>query len=244
MKIIFVVIECGILFGIGAILRTKEKPRIITGLIAVIIFHLFNYQHLLMLFYTQGDSNDVSSFEQIKTTGIMIIAFIFIWFGLRSAIWNEKPALGFPIDYNGAKQLGIGLASGCVIGTAFFLSFWKQISFYPHLPASIICALTFTFTAAIIEECIFRGRLLEMLEKRIKTANRVLLLQAIVFALIRWVTIGIDNDATTIDLFALFCIGLILGWMRQKTGNLWMSTGASMIINTMLMCDILYNLYK
>ncbi|MHB1457449.1 MAG: CPBP family intramembrane glutamic endopeptidase [Armatimonadota bacterium] len=207
----------------------------------MIIFHLFNYQHLLMLFYTQGDSNDVSSFELIKTTGIVIIASIFISCGLRGAIWKEKPALGFPINHNGAQQFGIGLLSGFVIGTAFFLSFWKQISFYPHLPASIICALTFTFTAAIIEECIFRGRLLEMLEKK-KTANKALFLQAIIFTLVRLVAIGINGAPT--NLFALPCIGLILGWMRQKTGNLWMSTGADMIINTMLMCDILYNLYN
>lgn len=233
-----------ITIGIGglllAFLVAKKTPRwgILLAITFAIIYVLWHSKACGVLLLTAS----LEKAEMLDSVLLLVAigSLIFVWLGLVLFWPDKKYTLGYPVTKNTILQFTAGLIVGCTIATMFVPRFWFSL---PQIPWGSILPVVAgsVLPLAIVEESVFRGRLLSLLSEKINNIDFVLLLQAIIFLIIhipfRVRKAGmIGNPTLAIGEFAtVLVIGWLLGWIRYRSKNLWMSTGCHFAYNMLLL---------
>lgn len=205
--------------------------------------------HLIVGLFSTPD------FSSSAKLGTQLSGLIFSLIYLR---WSDKlnlRTLGLRCDSNALPQLMTGFAAGvfifAVLGAALFASgiyagHTGRVVTSGAMVQLIVGALMTGFAVALFEETVFRGALLQGLNKQ-AGATTALLTVSLMYAAVHFIsyTSPVDEGVgwlsgpsqfftvytglfslQTIDaLLALFVLGLLLGLLRLSTGNILLCIG-------------------
>ncbi|GAB3784167.1 CPBP family intramembrane glutamic endopeptidase [Dyella agri] len=115
----------------------------------------------------------------------------------------------------------------------------KQLSGGASTGLRVALTLTVTSIGPLVEELLFRGVLLSALLRRLRTAWAVLA-SAALFALVhlpdlRWLWYALPN---------LALLGVVLAWLRLRSGSLWPAVIAHACNNLLAMLALFVSLYR
>lgn len=190
---------------------------------------------------TQGALNDPHAVEALAYNGFVLsmatlislpvtvglaVLFAFIRPGIRVVDYlGLKPATWKPTVLALLSALAVGLAwdlAGRWAGRPelpeFMSKAYQSAGFVPLLWIAVIIG------APVGEEMFFRGFLLSGIAK-----SRVGGLGAVVITSLAWAAIHVQYDL--FDISYIFCLGLVIGWFRLRTGSLWPPILMHMLVN-------------
>lgn len=101
-----------------------------------------------------------------------------------------------------------------------------RVLFLPHMLDQLLAILVFVVIAAVGEELFFRGALQRMLRPR--WGRNSVLLSALLFS-------GFHFDVLHIPF--LLTAGLLLAWLYERSGRLWVPVGAHVLHNALTYID-------
>ena len=195
--------------------QIMKKKIVIFSLIALTDYQLAKFGQRLIL-------TAFPSFSYVWSLSLPWLAI-----GILPVIFARQFGM-FSLDISLMKRHFKALLVYCALvlaGLALFASL--RITSYFH---SVQYPFIFFIITPIVEELIFRGWIYDMSKKHIHISP--VLITAILFGLNHWQYFGFR-----ITLFAVFQIGytfvlgLLLGKMREKSGNIYFSTVVHSVIN-------------
>jgi uncharacterized protein len=175
-----------------------------------------------------GSSSPLYELVGIIGTDVLIIAFaVPMWRYLAATLAPQRLA---------ARWMGIALLAAALLLAFIHLYLAgasllgiEEISMLDQYEASEwplwSAMLLIGFSPAVFEELAFRGILYERL-LRVGGPREALVVQAAMFSIIHLLPASFISH---------FILGLVLGWLRQRSGSLWPGMAAHWIYNTTLL---------
>lgn len=230
--VVLVSVECGVLYGLAHILRHRDDTKRTVGLALVILFDLLNSVPMSSKIQDIAFSHNIVPISIIGSLCFTFAYYIFITYGLKNGIWNKKPPIGYPLDRKVPVNLLYGAVIGLVIGSAFY-PLWKSNTIHIDFPFQYLFA--FNILSLVLGESIYRGRLLDYLEVRLNNSNKALIIQSLIYASISILTVPVNGIMIMHGIAVYMIIGYITGVLKKESGNLWMSTAASIVMFVLYM---------
>lgn len=164
-------------------------------------------------------------------------AAIMLFYGL-SKRWPTDTALGFAVP-GLARSVSLGVVVGCTLAVAFTRITSNLGATHYTFGGLLVCSNL--VPVSVLEEAIFRGRMMEILLSHV-SADRALLLQAVIFAAAHiggflFFLKGPGWAFIIKQLVVVFIAGYAFGLLRVRTGNLWASTVAHVVYNILVLLD-------
>ena len=199
---------------------TKEKNSDVSILIGyLILFYLaWTIKELWLIEYIYSFGEIISPLLEALVKSLMWIvpAWIYIKLYLHSI-----PISFLKMNVNVKKGLLWGIFLSLLLGAFLILEayFFNGVSF--HFSLSFDDYLNTLLMAGLAEEIVFRGLILQELDKRM-TFWKANLITALLFLVIHY-PIWIYNDIIFQygSHIYVFIIGLLFGFVYKKTGSLW-----------------------
>lgn len=166
----------------------------------------------------------------IAIAGSFLI-LLYVYLGL-GRLWPGGASLGFPQVC--IPGLALGAAVGCVLMTALSPQVWASVVDPPYWLWNYV-AITGIVPISILEEAVFRGRVMEVLSRRIRSPEVVLLFQAVLFTALHMIPVssmgGRNTAAALRKLSIIMLTAYAYGVLRQRTRGLWAPVGAHVVYN-------------
>ena len=232
--------------GVGGILvanlLAKKTPRLGVTLAAAwaIVYVAWQCKARDALLIVATATHDGLRMLNLALLVVAVGSLAFAWLGLVLFWPITKNPLGYPLKKDALWLFAGGVLVGCSFATMLVPGFWLAL---PKQSWGLDLRLFAgsVLPSVIVEEGVFRGRLMALLLRRSYNVDLVLLLQAAAFLVIHaphriWVgTTTSDATLTIGGLASVFVMGWLLGWLRYRTGSLWMSTGCHLAYNSMVL---------
>ncbi len=171
----------------------------------------------------QGLSSGIANLLAYLPLAAMLAVFI-VRHGARNAGIRRPAAADIVIGFLAAVPMAMSASGLARLGTALFGStgMSEGVSVLVQDTGPWFSVLTLAVVPALCEELLTRGCVFGAARHR--SAAWALLLSSLVFA-------GMHGSWSA--LFYTFYCGLVLGWMRELTGNVWCGVCAHMGFNTL-----------
>jgi membrane protease YdiL (CAAX protease family) len=213
----------------------------LVGFFASQISASFLWQAILTTF-DAGSADNASPLAQLIVTAIAYIASTLFIIGVPWALGiqlqkNGRRILGIQqkpiIDDTWKALLGYGVYFFLTLSATFFMTIlWKefhideaqQVGFGSlALPSEYIMAfIALVILPPLTEELLFRGYLFGALRQKISFAPSMIL-TSLIFAIVHLkLNVGVD----------VFCLSLVLCYLREKTGTIWAGVILHMLKNS------------
>ena len=230
------------LFGLvlslaGASVIASLALSLSTGLAALIVYLLFGWPYLHDLIKGALDMTQTGRLEDLTTAGFVVCCAIYIAgiVGLWAMAWLRAgrawPLLlaWTPFRADRAYWWLLIAAMAYGLGASLALGYFNPVSktwfALPESPLALVAGFALVvILAPLSEELLFRGWIYTALRSRFGFAT-ALWASAIIFALAHW-------DPTHLYALAILPLGLVLGYVRERTGSARGTTLFHMIYNS------------
>lgn len=199
-------------------------------------------------------SLEKQGFQRYFNRSVQIVAILLLWPLVRSLRVRSLGELGLRWDSDWLRRLLIGFfaAVALMVVMSLIVHAFGGILFLPpelrslhDWPKVVLTA----FTVGFIEECIFRGAFLGLLQRQMSRPG-ALFASSVFFSVLHFIkpmkTVIAPSDVSWLSGFALipgvfsqwsdpamigalfttlFAVGWVLGWATQRTHSLWVSIG-------------------
>jgi len=179
-------------------------------------------------------SPDVTAAMLITTTTVVsiITIVVFLW-----ARWTEVSPTWLRTRPWMTLFWSVIAALGAIIPSMWLQELMPELPNWVESEFDMILAnrwgyLTIGLLAPIAEEMVFRGAILKSLLNTRLSVSTAVMLSALLFALIHFNPVQMPHA---------FLVGLLLGWMYQRTGSILPSVAFHWVNNSV--AYVLYNLY-
>ena len=179
-------------------------------------------------------SPDVTAAMLITTTTVVsiITIVVFLW-----ARWTEVSPTWLRTRPWMTLFWSVIAALGAIIPSMWLQEVMPELPNWVESEFDMILAnrwgyLTIGLLAPIAEEMVFRGAILKSLLNTRLSVSTAVMLSALLFALIHFNPVQMPHA---------FLVGLLLGWMYQRTGSILPSVAFHWVNNSV--AYVLYNLY-
>jgi membrane protease YdiL (CAAX protease family) len=199
-------------------------------------------------------SLETQGFQRYFNRSVQIVAILLLWPLVRALRVRSLAELGLHHDPAWLRRGLIGLTAAVVLmvvmslivhasgGMLFLPAEQRKVHEWPKVVVT-------AFSVGFIEECIFRGAFLGLLQRRM-SRNGALFASSAFFSVLHFVkpikTVIAPSEVSWLSGFAvipgvfsqwadpamigalfttLFAVGWVLGWATQRTHSLWMSIG-------------------
>ena len=194
------------------------------------------------------------AFQRYFNRSVQIVAILLLWPLIRSLRVRSLGELGLQYDRQWLRRTVIGFVAAVAL--------MAVMSLVIHLFGGILCrppeqralhqwpkVVLTAVTVGFIEECIFRGAFLGLLQRKM-SGTAALFATSVLYSVLHFIkplkTVIAPADVTWLSGFALipgifsqwqdpamigalfttlFAVGWVLGWATQRTRSLWMSIG-------------------
>lgn len=134
--------------------------------------------------------------------------------------------LGHPTTRSIARLILTGLVIGVLSATISRPAVWLSMH-WDLLRYDVFAMLaTYALSGAILQECVFRGRLMQVLGNGTRSVRAILAVQAVIFLSIHipgYVGVfGSDPVRLVRGFVVVFALGWLYGWLRHRSGSLWL----------------------
>jgi len=162
------------------------------------------------------------------------VVLLFVWFGLRK-LWPTRLPLGFRTD-NVPRAVVVGAIAGVVLVGALTDIFTKKLGTLPPY-FWIVFVHSNLLSQCLLEEAVFRGRIMQLLEHITRSADAIVVVQAVLFAAVHLFGYIAYFGSATGEVYSMralslhFVTGYAFGLLRLRTGTLWAPLAAHLAYN-------------
>lgn len=199
---------------------------------------------LLTAAFVRGLVPALNAETALPAVGLVACA-LFGLLGLGRLWPSKKRVLGYP--WRGAGwQVAVGCFVGMILGTAL-THFWASLRTLPFMLTTI--AASNIVPISFLEEVVWRGRMIDVLCTRWEHSDRVVAVQAVLFAVVHLLDApfliyaekagilpaGQHGCMLVMRRVAIaFMLGWICGTLRQRQCSLWGASACHVVYNLMV----------